>query len=151
MRLTLYTDYSLRVLFYLAQKNDEMVTITELADFYKISRNHLVKVVHNLGIRGYIHTTRGKNGGLMLARPASEIVIGDVVRNMEPDFELLECFNIATDQCAITHFCALKSVLIHARNDFLSTLDRYTIADSLTGVAKKSHEFKLNRLVKRPC
>src|SRR5476649_1618828 len=79
MRLTLYTDYSLRVLLYLANKEDEIVTISELADFYKISRNHLVKVVHNLGLNGYILTTRGRRGGLKLARPAKGILVGEVV------------------------------------------------------------------------
>jgi len=143
MRLTQYTDYSLRVLLYLAHKNDKIVTISELADFYKISRNHLVKVVHNLGIKGYLQTTRGKNGGLRLARPAHEIVIGDVVRKVEPDFELLECFNALTDHCVITHSCALKSLLIRARDDFLSTLDLYTVADAVKGMHKHSTEFKL--------
>jgi Rrf2 family nitric oxide-sensitive transcriptional repressor len=142
MRLTLYTDYSLRVLLYLATKNDQVVTITELADFYKISRNHLVKVVHNLGIQGYIVTTRGKNGGLRLGRPANEIVIGDVVRKMEPDFELLECFNEVTDHCVITRTCSLKHVLISARNNFLDQLDKYTVADTAKSSAKKSPEFK---------
>ena len=142
MRLTLYTDYSLRVLLYLALRKDQMVTITELADFYKISRNHLVKVVHNLGIQGYIHTTRGKNGGMKLARSANEIVIGDVVRKMEPDFELLECFNKATDHCVITNSCALKSVLIGARDDFLGKLDNYTVADAIPKPAKESPDFK---------
>ena len=143
MRLTQYTDYSLRVLLYLAHKKDEMVTISELADFYKISRNHLVKVVHNLGVKGYLQTTRGKHGGMRLARPAHEIVIGDVVRKVEPDFDLLECFNTSTDQCMITHSCALKSLLIRARNDFLSTLDLYTVADAVKGMNKHSAEFKL--------
>lgn len=142
MRLTLYTDYSLRVLLYLAHKEDRMATISELADFYKISRNHLVKVVHNLGIQGYIQTTRGKNGGLKLARPANEIVIGDVVRKMEPDFELLECFNEATDQCVITKTCSLKSVLFSARNNFLATLDQHTVADAVKKSAPASPEFK---------
>lgn len=142
MRLTLYTDYSLRVLLYLAYKNDRMATISELADFYKISRNHLVKVVHNLGIEGYIVTTRGKNGGLRLARPANEIVIGDVVRKMEPDLELLECFNEATDRCVITRSCSLKSVLFNARDSFLNLLDQYTIADAVNDPAKTSPEFK---------
>ena len=142
MRLTLYTDYSLRVLLYLAYKKEQRVTITELADFYKISRNHLVKVVHNLGIQGYIVTTRGKNGGLCLARPADKIVIGDVVRKMEPDFELLECFNEATDQCVITRSCALKSVLFSARDNFLNQLDQYTVADAVKPTAKSSPDFK---------
>lgn len=142
MRLTLYTDYSLRVLLYLAYRKDDRVTISELADFYKVSRNHLVKVVHHLGIQGYIVTTRGKNGGLRLGRPANEIVIGDVVRKMEPDFELLECFNAATDRCVITRTCALKSVLFSARDDFLSTLDKYTVADVSKSTMKSSPEFK---------
>jgi len=80
MRLTLYTDYSLRVLLYLASKEDEIATITELADFYKISRNHLVKVVHNLGLNGYILTSRGRHGGIKLARPAKEILKGNTNR-----------------------------------------------------------------------
>ncbi len=143
MRLTSYADYSIRVLLYLAYKKDQMVTITELANFYKISRNHLVKVVHNLGIQGYIHTIRGKNGGLRLGRPANEIVVGDVIRKMEPDFELLECFNAATDDCIITRTCLLKSVLISARDDFLATLDKYTVADVAKNSAKESPEFKL--------
>ena len=134
MRLTLYTDYSLRVLLYLANKEDETVTITELADFYKISRNHLVKVVHNLGLNGYILTTRGRHGGLQLAHPAKDILIGEVVRSTEPDFDLLECFNPATDQCVITSSCKLKGVIFNAQASFLGVLDKYTLAD----IAKKS-------------
>ena len=142
MRLTRYTDYSLRVLIYLAYKNNQTVTITELADFYKISRNHLVKVVHNLGIQGFIMTTRGKNGGMKLSRSSNEIVIGDVVRKMESDFDLLECFSVETDRCVITHKCALKSVLISARDDFLSTLDQFTVADAIKKHSNNSSEFK---------
>ncbi len=142
MRLTLYTDYSLRVLLYLAYNADRVVTITELADFYKISRNHLVKVVHELGLSGFILTTRGKRGGLRLARPAEEIVIGDVVRTTEPDFDLLECFNPTVDQCRITSVCKLKSVLIGARNNFLVELNRYTLADLTKSAATRSADFK---------
>ncbi len=129
MRLTLYTDYSLRVLLYLAGKENEIVTITELADFYKISRNHLVKVVHNLGLNGYITTTRGRHGGLRLAHPAKDIPIGKVVRATEPDFDLLECFNPATDQCVVTRSCSLKGVIFNAQASFMAVLDRYTLAD----------------------
>jgi Rrf2 family nitric oxide-sensitive transcriptional repressor len=142
MRLTQYTDYSLRVLIYLGFKKDENVTISELADFYHISRNHLVKVVHNLGLNGYIQTIRGKNGGLKLAHPPGEIIIGDVVRSMEPDFNLLECFNPAEDTCVITRTCALKSVLVGARNTFLEELDKYTLADAIKPAAKSSPAFK---------
>lgn len=142
MRLTLYTDYSLRVLLYLANSADRIVTITELADFYKISRNHLVKVVHELGLSGYILTSRGKRGGIRLARPAEQIVIGEVVRQTEPDFDLLECLNPDADQCVITKVCKLKSVLIVARANFLGELDKYTLADLTRGAAKKSPDFK---------
>jgi Rrf2 family nitric oxide-sensitive transcriptional repressor len=142
MRLTLYTDYSLRVLLYLAQNPDKIATITELADFYKISRNHLVKVVHELGLSGYILTTRGKRGGIRLALPADKIVIGEVVRMTEPDFDLLECLNPAADQCVITKVCKLKSVLFTARDNFLSDLDKYTLADLVKPAPKKSPDFK---------
>lgn len=140
MRLTLYTDYSLRVLLYLAYSKDKTVTISELADFYKISRNHLVKVVHELGLNGYILTSRGKHGGIRLARPAAEIGIGEVVRKTEPDLDLLECFNKETDNCAITKACNLKGVLFGAKNNFLAELDKYTLAD-VTG-AKTPPAFK---------
>jgi Rrf2 family nitric oxide-sensitive transcriptional repressor len=142
MRLTLYTDYSLRVLLYLAGKEDEVVTISDLADFYKISRNHLVKVVHNLGLKGYILTTRGRNGGLRLAHPAKEILIGDVVRATEPDLDLLECFNPATDQCVITRSCSLKSVLFNAQATFMGVLDQYTLADLSKAPKKTIAAFK---------
>ncbi|NNM69259.1 MAG: Rrf2 family transcriptional regulator [Gallionella sp.] len=142
MRLTLYTDYSLRVLLYLAGKEDEVVTISDLADFYKISRNHLVKVVHNLGLKGYILTTRGRNGGLRLAHPAKEILIGNVVRATEPDLDLLECFNPATDQCVITRSCSLKSVLFNAQATFMGVLDQYTLADLSKAPKKTIAAFK---------
>jgi len=149
MRLTLYTDYSLRVLLYLANREDEVVTITELADFYKISRNHLVKVVHNLGLDGYILTTRGRHGGLRLARPAKEILIGEVVRSTEPDFDLLECFNPATDQCVITRSCGLKGAIFNAQASFLGVLDKYTLADIAKASKKASPTFKSTPIVHR--
>jgi Rrf2 family nitric oxide-sensitive transcriptional repressor len=142
MRLTLYTDYSLRVLLYLAFHADKIVTISELADFYKISRNHLVKVVHELGLSGYILTTRGKRGGIRLARLPEQIVIGEVVRHTEPDFDLLECLNPDVDQCVITNTCKLKSVLFTARGNFLGELDKYTLADLTGAAANRSAPFK---------
>lgn len=142
MRLTMYTDYSLRVLLYLAHKQDRLVTISEMSDFYNISRNHLVKVVHNLGLCGYITTIRGKHGGLRLARPAHEIAIGEVVRKTEPDIDLLECFNPETDKCVISPTCSLKSVLLDARTGFLSVLDSYTLADLAKAKTKASAAFK---------
>lgn len=131
MQLTQYTDYSLRVLVYLAMKTDGMTTITELAEFYAISRNHLVKVVHHLAQQQLILTQRGKNGGMRLARPPEQIKIGDVVRLTEPNFYIAECFNRDNNQCVLTPHCQLQSILHEANAAFLATLDRYTIADSI--------------------
>ncbi len=147
MRLTLYTDYSLRVLLYLAHNRDKLVTISELADFYKISRNHLVKVVHELGLNGYILTSRGKHGGIKLSRAPEDIVIGEVVRTTEPDFDLLECFNVEADQCVITDACSLKSVLFNAKRNFMDELDRYTLADVTKVTPKQLATFKSIPLV----
>lgn len=147
MKLTLYTDYSLRVLLYLAYREGETATISELADFYNISRNHLVKVVHDLGKNGYITTTRGKGGGMKLARPPEEIKISEVVRKTEPDLDLLECFDPRTDQCAITKVCNLKSILFEARANFIGVLEKYTLADAAKTIGKTPAEFKFTPIV----
>ena len=132
MQLTQYTDYSLRVLIYLSQKpQGDLATITEISDFYGISRNHLVKVVHNLATTGFINTLRGKYGGMQLARPAAEIGIGEVVRKTEPNMDIAECFNLTNHSCVISNMCFLKKILDEARTKFLQTLDGYTIADTL--------------------
>ena len=129
MQLTLYTDYSLRVLVYLGVKPDDVCTITDIARDYGISRNHLVKVVHNLGILGYITTVRGRGGGLMLSRDAAEINIGDVVRNTEGSFNLVECFDKEINTCPISQMCVLKGALYTAQKRFLEVLDQYSLAD----------------------
>ena len=132
MQLTQYTDYSLRVLIYLSlKKPDELGTITDISEFYGISRNHLVKVVHNLATHGYIVTLRGKRGGMRLSRPASDISIGEVVRLTEPNFDIAECVNKQTNRCVITPMCTLKNILGQARTQFIQELDRYSIADAL--------------------
>jgi len=131
MQLTLHTDYGLRVLVYLAQHQENLSTITEIADFYKISRNHLVKVVHHLSTGGFIHTTRGKNGGMKLARPPGVISIGEVVRHMEPNFDIVECFNVDNPACVLIPACALKSALHKATNEFMRVLDDFTLAEAL--------------------
>jgi len=130
VKLTLYTDYSLRVLLYLAAKPEAAATITEIAEYYNISRNHLVKVVHSLGINEFISTSRGKNGGIRLARPADEILLSDVVNKTEPDMDLLECFNPQTDQCVISPTCRLKSMLYEGRAAFMAVLEQNTLADA---------------------
>jgi Rrf2 family nitric oxide-sensitive transcriptional repressor len=120
----------LRVLLFLASKPEETATITEIAEYYKISRNHLVKVVHNLGIHEFISTSRGKNGGIKLARPAEEIILSDVVMKTEPDMDLLECFNPKTDHCAVSRTCRLKSMLYEGRSAFMAVLEQNTLADA---------------------
>lgn len=134
MQLTMYTDYSLRVLVYLAQTHGESATITQIADFYRISRNHLVKVVHNLGHEGLIITTRGKHGGMKLAREPEMIAIGEVVRRTEPNFNLVECFDPQKkNNCVINASCSLKNMLYEANKNFLAVLDSYTLADVTAG------------------
>lgn len=131
MQLTIYTDYSLRVLLYLGLHPDKRVTISEIADAYGVSRNHLVKVVHNLALEGWIHTIRGKSGGMQLAFPPDQINIGAVVRKTEPHMNLLECFDREINTCPIISTCALKRVLYQARKAFMDVLDQYTVADAL--------------------
>ena len=131
MQLTLYTDYSLRVLVYLGLKGESLSTISEIARHYGISRNHLVKVVHNLAGHGYVRTSRGKGGGMRLARPPEEINIGEVVRHTEGTFNIVECFDTEGSGCPITPICKLKGVLYRATRSFLEVLDQYTLADVL--------------------
>lgn len=128
MQLTRYTDYALRTLIY-AGVADRSVTISEIAERYGISRNHLVKVVHHLGRIGYLETTRGKSGGLRLAKRPREINLGTFIRDVEPNFDLVECFNPETDSCPITPACRLKGILGEAMEAFLSVLGKRTLAD----------------------
>lgn len=131
MHLTSYTDYALRVLIYLASSRDRQATITEVADFYNISRNHLAKVVHQLGSKGFVKTTRGKGGGLVLQRPPETIRIGEVVRAMENHFNWVECFDPAQQQCRLLPNCGLKQLLLRAGNAYLQVLDAATLVDML--------------------
>lgn len=132
MQLTLYSDYSLRVLIYLGTKpHDEPVTITDIAQAFGISRNHLVKVVHNLSLLGYINTVRGKRGGMQLSRPPDKINLGEVVRHTEGSFDIVECFNSTTNTCPISPVCKLKGVIREAYRGFIGVLDQYTLADIL--------------------
>ncbi len=129
MRLTLYTDYSLRMLMYLAVKGGSLATIAEVAGAYSISKAHLNKVAHQLGLAGYVETVRGKGGGLRLARPPEEIGLGDVVRRVEPDTALAPCFEPVHAPCPIVPACGLRGALYEARQAFLAVLDRYSLAD----------------------
>lgn len=127
MRLTAYTDYSLRTLIYLAMNREQLVTVQHIADAHGIAKNHLTKVVHHLGLLGYIVTVRGRNGGLRLGREPSEIVIGEVVRNTETDFYMASCFDQASAGCIYSAACSLKGELAKATAAFLEVLDAVTL------------------------
>jgi Rrf2 family nitric oxide-sensitive transcriptional repressor len=128
MRLTAYTDYTLRTLMYLAVNDAKLATIAEIARTYRISETHLMKVVHQLGMAGDIETIRGRNGGLRLNRPAGAINLGTVVRRTEEDMDLVACFD-GSAVCAISEICVLQAVLHEALAAFLAVLDRFTLAD----------------------
>ncbi len=132
MRLTMYTDYSLRVLIFLASKpSTEMSTVQEISDAYQISKNHLTKIVHELGKLELIETTRGRGGGIRLSVDPSSINVGELVRKTEDDFHLVECFDPSKNTCILSKACLLKGVLYEALQAYFAVLDRYTIADFL--------------------
>lgn len=128
MRITAYSDYSLRLLMYLAVSPDGRGTISEVAERYEISRAHVMKVAHQLGRAGYVETIRGRAGGLRLARPPEVIRVGEVLRLTESDFNMVPCFE-SGKLCVITPSCVLKRALAEATRAFLATLDGYTLAD----------------------
>ncbi|MEC1261773.1 nitric oxide-sensing transcriptional repressor NsrR [Bacillus swezeyi] len=130
MKLTNYTDYSLRVLIFLASKNsNELVNIKDIADTYSISKNHLMKVIYELGKLGYVETIRGRNGGIRLGKAPELINIGEVIRKTEDDFNLVECFNAEKNNCILSPTCGLKHVLNKALSAYLAVLDQYTLQD----------------------
>lgn len=130
MRLTSYTDFSLRVLIYLALAPSRLPTIAEIAQRYGVSKAHLMKVAYNLGQAGFIETVRGKNGGLRLARDARTVTIGEVVRRTEPDMAVVVCFEDSPKTaCLIAPACRLKAKLGQARAAFLQVLDDCTLAE----------------------
>ncbi|RFF27246.1 MULTISPECIES: Rrf2 family transcriptional regulator [unclassified Wenzhouxiangella] len=131
MRLTHHADLAMRVLMHLALSGERRLTIREISDAFGISRNHLMKVAHKLAGLGYIESTRGSGGGIRLGRPPESINIGHVVRDMEPDFGLVECFR-PENRCIITPACILPRMLDEALRAFLAVLDQYTLADLVT-------------------
>ena len=129
MRLPDYTDYTLRVLMYCAAHTDRRVTIAEMADVHRVSKNHLMKIVNDLARQGLLETTRGRGGGLRLLQAPSAIRVGDVLRKAETDFRLVECFDAASDSCTLTPTCRLRTVLGDALSAYFSVLDAVTLAD----------------------
>lgn len=123
------TDYSLRLLVYLAVHPGETVTVPRVAEAYGISSNHLTKVAQALGTTGVIDLVRGRSGGVRLAKAPEKIVLGQVIRRVEGDQVLVECFDAKTNTCIISSACVLKRVLGEAQQAFYAVLDRYTLAD----------------------
>jgi len=129
MQLTRHTDYALRILLHLAANQNQLTSVTELAQFYDISRNHLVKIVQGLVEHGFVNTVRGRNGGMQLAKPSNAISIGRVVRLMENHFNLVECFDSTHNTCSLDGACRLKGILQRATETFLQTLEHISLAD----------------------
>ncbi|AET89419.1 MULTISPECIES: Rrf2 family transcriptional regulator [Caballeronia] len=132
MRLTDYTDYALRVLLYLSVRPSGLSTIQEISDAYGISKNHLMKIVQQLGELGWVETVRGRNGGLRIAARTNDLTIGEIVRKTESDFAIVGCFaerDTAAQRCVIQPHCRLRGVLAAARDAFLAELDKHTIGE----------------------
>jgi Rrf2 family transcriptional regulator, nitric oxide-sensitive transcriptional repressor len=135
MKLTQFTDYSLRALMYLATNPDSLSTAKEISSAFDISYHHMVKVVHALSKHGYIKTRKGKGGGILLARPAEEINLGDLLSTLEPDLDIVECFS-TNSTCIITPACKLKHVLDDARKAFVDELKKHSLAN----ITSNKHE-----------
>ncbi|MBC7684859.1 MAG: Rrf2 family transcriptional regulator [Bdellovibrionales bacterium] len=138
MRLTAYTDYSLRTLIFLAMNREQLVTIQDIADAHGIAKNHLTKVVHRLGTLGYIETVRGRNGGLRLGREPADITVGEVVRHTETDFFMASCFDEDATGCMYSAACGLKGVLGKATSAFLDVLDAVTLEQMMIKEERKA-------------
>jgi len=136
MRVSLFTDYALRLLMHVALRDPELVIIDTVAAAYRIPRNHLTKIAHELGRAGFLVTVRGRNGGMRLARPAASIRLGEVVRLGERASPLVECFDPATNRCVITPVCRLKFLFAEASESFYASLDRHTLADIIARPAE---------------
>ena len=149
MHLTHWTDYSLRVLMFCAvhATRKQPVTISEIAEAHGISRSHLTKIVVALSDQGWLETTRGRGGGLRLLRPAAEVRLGDVVRQAETDFTMVECFDPGSNTCRIDGHCRLKGVLHSALASYLAVLDGVTLADLVAPEAGRGAAGQRVRLV----
>ena len=149
MRLTSFSDYTLRVLIYLALNQDRLATIQSIAESYGISENHLMKVVHHLSKTGVIESVRGKGGGIRLARPADSIHLGAVIRSAEGDVPIVECMG-EDNHCRITRSCTLAGILSGAFENLYAYLDRYTLADLAKRPAPLLRQLNIQPLVQVP-
>ena len=129
MRLTLQTDYALRILMALGQDSERVISVDELSKQFQVSKNHLMKTAQALVAAGFVATTRGRTGGLRLAKPAEGINIGAVVEAIEPDFHVAECFHKST--CSFLPSCRLRGLLGQARSNFMQTLVAKNLSDIL--------------------
>lgn len=142
MKLTLHSDYSLRVLLYLAHSPDRLVGTEEIASAYGISKHHLVRVVQTLAEHGYVEVKTGRSGGAKLAKQPQEINLGEVVRHTEQSFRMVECFDPATNTCPIVEICGLHTKLGEALEAFFAVLDRFTLAD-ITPTSDRDQFFQI--------
>lgn len=132
MRLTLHTDYALRVMIHVGMRDGELVTITEIADCHGISKNHLTKVVHHLGRVGFLETVRGKHGGVRLLMRPDQVRLGEFIRATEEDFALVRCMRCGGEEdCLFEGHCLANPALSAGLEAFFRELDRYTLADML--------------------
>lgn len=136
MQLTKFTDYSLRCLLYLSNHPDKYTSIKQISEFYQISYEHLTKVAHTLAVEGYIESKKGKNGGIILTNKALNEKFGNLVVKLEPNMDIVECFNSETNTCRITTSCKLKFYLNEAKLAFIDKLNKYKLSDV-------SHSFDL--------
>jgi Rrf2 family nitric oxide-sensitive transcriptional repressor len=149
MRLTTMTDYSMRLLMYVAKHPERLCTIAEVARAYDISETHLMKITHQLGLCGWLETVRGKGGGMRLAAAPADINLGAVVRSIEPDFFLVDCFGSDT-VCLLAGSCQLTSIVSGALQVFMQHLDRHTLADLLSAPGDSASRLRPVTFGKRP-
>lgn len=142
MKLTSFTDYSLRVLMYVAVNQERLVSIKEVSEVFDISKNHLMKIVHELGKGGYLQTVRGKNGGFRLGRPAKEINLGELIHYTEDDIAIVECFEKDNQNCKIVSQCILSGVLQMAMDAFFNVLNRHYLSDLTEGLVMPEFIFR---------
>ncbi len=131
MQLTIFTDYGVRSLMYIAAHSERLCSVKEIAEYYGISRNHLVKVIHRLSQLGYIRSSKGKGGGITLAGDPGMLRLGELVQRLEPNMDLVECFNQNTNACRIVNTCHLKHLLMEANQAFIKSLNQYTLVDTI--------------------